>query len=72
MMESKVLRVSIRDRGVNLKTSCRWRHRFLELLTTLNASGLEGVIEADEALFAYSEKGLRTLTRKSRMRGMKA
>ncbi len=72
MLESKVLRVCARECGVNLKTSFRWRHRFLELPTTLNASGLEGIIEADETLFPYSEKGTKKLTRKPRMRGMKA
>lgn len=72
MLESKVLRVSARECGINLKTSFRWRHRFLELPTTLNASGLEGIIEADETLFPYSEKGSRTLTRPPRKRGMNA
>lgn len=72
MLESKVLRVSARECSINLKTSFRWRHRFLELPTTLNASELEGVIEADETLFLYSEKGSRTLSRKPRKRGMNA
>ncbi len=72
MLESKVLRVCARECGVNLKTSFRWRHRFLGLPATLNASGLEGIIEADETLFPYSEKGSRKLTRKPRKRGMKA
>ncbi len=72
MLESKVLRVCARECGVNLKTSFRWRHRFLELPTSLNASWLEGIIEADETLFPYSEKGSRTLSRSPRKRGMKA
>lgn len=72
MLESKVLRVCAKECGINLKTSFRWRHRFLELPTTLNASKLEGIIEADETLFLYSEKGSKKLTRKPRKRGMKA
>ncbi|OEE14826.1 transposase [Vibrio cyclitrophicus ZF207] len=72
MLESKVLRVCARECGVNLKTSFRWRHRFLKLPSALNASGLEGIIEADETLFLYSEKGSKKLTRQPRKRGMKA
>lgn len=44
----------------------------MELPTSLNASWLEGIIEADETLFPYSEKGSRTLSRSPRKRGMKA
>jgi len=72
MLDSKVLRVSAKECGINLKTSFRWRHRFLELPTTLNATRLEGIIEADETLFPYSEKGSKKLIRKPRKRGMKA
>jgi hypothetical protein len=38
----------------------------------MKATLLEGIIEADETLFARSEKGNRTLERKARKRGMKA
>ena len=72
MLESKVLRASAKECGINLKTSFRWRHRFLVLPSTLNAATLEGIIEADETLFPYSEKGAKKLTRKPRKRGMKA
>ncbi|MEZ9835547.1 IS1595 family transposase, partial [Vibrio breoganii] len=72
MLDSKVLRVCAKECGINLKTSFRWRHRFLELPTTLNASKLEGIIEADETLFPYSEKGSKKLNRKPRKRGMRA
>jgi hypothetical protein len=37
----------------------------------MKATLLEGIIEADETLFARSEKGNRTLERKARKRGMK-
>lgn len=72
MLDSKVLRVSAKECGINLKTSFRWRHRFLEFPATLNASKLEGIIEADETLFPYSEKGSKKLTRKPRKRRMRA
>ena len=72
MLDSKVLRVCAKECSINLKTSFRWRHRFLELPTTLNASRLEGIIEADETFFAYSEKGSKKFKRKPRKRGMSA
>ncbi len=72
MLDSKVLRVCAKECGIDLKTAFRWRHRFLELPTTLNASKLEGIIEADETLFPYSEKGSKKLMRKPRKRGMRA
>lgn len=72
MLESKVLRKCAAECGINLKTSFRWRHRFLALPSALKATALEGIIEADETLFPYSEKGSKTLERQPRKRGMKA
>ena len=72
MINGKVLRASATDCDINLKTSFRWRHRFLQLPATMKATLLEGIVEADETLFARSEKGNRTLERKPRKRGMKA
>lgn len=72
MISGKVLRESATDCDINLKTSFRWRHRFLQLPATMKATLLEGIVEADETLFARSEKGSRTLERKARKRGMKA
>ena len=72
MLDSKVLRKYADECGINLKTSFRWRHRFLALPSTIKATKLEGIIEADETLFPYSEKGNKALTRKPRKRGMKA
>lgn len=40
--------------------------------STMKARLLEGIVEADETLFARSDKGSRTLERKPRKRGMKA
>ena len=72
MIEGKVLRQSARECGIDLKTSFRWRHRFLQLPAKQKASTLQGIIEADETLFPYSEKGNKKLTRPARKRGMKA
>jgi len=72
MLDSKVLRKCADECGINLKTSFRWRHRFLELPSVLKATKLEGIIEADETLFPYSEKGSKKLARQPRKRGMKA
>jgi len=70
MINGKVLRASASDCDINLKMSFRWRHRFLQLPATMKATLLEGIVEADETLFARSEKGNRTLERKPRKRGM--
>ena len=72
MLDSKVLRVCAEECRINLKTSFRWRHRFLTLPSTLKANRLEGIIEADETLFPYSEKGSKKLSRPPHKRGMKA
>ena len=72
MLDSKVLRVCAEECGISLKTSFRWRHRFLALPSTLKANRLEGIIEADETLFPYSEKGSKKLSRPPHKRGMKA
>lgn len=72
MLDSKVLRVCAEECGINLNTSFRWRHRFLALPSTLKANRLEGIIEANETLFPYSEKGSKKLSRPPHKRGMKA
>jgi len=72
MLDSKPLRKCAEECGLHLETSFRWRHRFLALPSALKASKLEGIIEADETLFPYSEKGSKRMTRQPRKRGMKA
>jgi len=71
MLESKVLRQSAHDYGINLKTAFRWRHRFLQLPSELKARLLEGIVEADETFFAFSEKGNKHLNRRAKKRGKK-
>jgi len=72
MLQGKPLRGSAHECGINLKTSFRWRHRFLTLPSQQKAAKLEGIIEADETFFAYSEKGSRELKRPPKKRGDKA
>ena len=72
MLDSKVLRQCAKEYGIDLKTSFRWRHRFLQLPSAIKATKLEGIIEADETLFPFSEKGSKKLVHKPRKRGMKA
>ena len=72
MVDSKVLRKCAEECGINLKTSFRWRHRFLKMPSTIKANNLEGIIEADETLFQRSEKGNKHLERPARKRGCRA
>jgi transposase-like protein len=72
MCDSKALRVAARECEINLKTSFRWRHRFLSVPADTMDTELEGIIEVDETLFRYSEKGSKHLTRRPRKRGTKA
>ncbi|MBM7074737.1 IS1595 family transposase [Shewanella sp. 202IG2-18] len=72
MIKSMPLREAANHCDIALTTSFRWRHRFLQIPTLLQPSTLEGIIEADETFYPYSEKGERHLARKPRKRGMKA
>lgn len=69
MLNTKVLRRAAVDYQISLRTSFRWRHRFLQLPAEIKASLLEGIVEADETFFAYSEKGSKKLSRKPHKRG---
>ena len=72
MNSSQVLRKLAKECDINLKTSFWWRHRFLKLPATLKATLLEGIVEADETLFARSEKDNKTLDKKNENAFMKA
>ena len=72
MLQTKVLRKAAKECRIHLDTSFRWRHRFLQLPALLKATQLEGIIEADETFFRYSQKGQKNLARKPRKRGTKA
>jgi transposase-like protein len=57
--------------GIAPSTAFRWRHRILASLNAGDAAtALSGVVEIDEAGFAYSEKGRRNGTRPGRKRGV--
>ena len=72
MIQGKSLRKSANSCGINLKTSFRWRHRFLQMPSLIKATKLEGIVEIDETFFAYSEKGSKHLKRAPKKRGTKA
>ena len=44
MIEGKTLRESARACGIDLKTSCRWRHRFLEVPALLKDLSLQAIV----------------------------
>ena len=58
---------------VDYKTAFRWRHRFLERLSSDKPKVLSGIVEGDETFILKSFKGKRSdIPRKSRKRGGKA
>jgi transposase-like protein len=57
MAEGLTLQKSADLVGVNITTSFRWRHTFLENSNNLNPSNLNGIVEGIETYFYYSEKG---------------
>ena len=58
MLEGKSLRACADEVGICLKTSFRWRHRILAALRSLEGGiSFSGIVEADELLMQYSEKG---------------
>ncbi len=69
MIDSGFLRESAILCGINLKTSFLWRPCFLQLPSLINADKLEGIIEADETFFPYSEKGKKNLDKPAKKRG---
>ncbi|MGP7735800.1 IS1595 family transposase [Oceanimonas smirnovii] len=70
MMASTTLRYAAKQCQINLGTSFRWRHRFLQLVDYLKSSELAGIVEADETMIRESFKGKRKLTKRApRRRG---
>lgn len=63
------VREAAADMGINKSTSFRWRHRFLSWAGEDQPEALQGITEADEMFFRYSEKGARHLNRAPRKRG---
>ena len=70
MSHSLTLRPAAAECSIDLKTSFRWRHRFLSILQDDKADLLEGIIELDETFLRESFKGQRAdLPRPARKRG---
>jgi transposase-like protein len=73
MTEGKTLRQAANQCGIDLKTSFRWRHRFLTNPAADKSEKMTGIVEADEAFFTQSSKGSRQIKdRLSRKRGQSA
>ena len=67
------LRKAAKRSGVDLTTSFRWRHRFLQASREAKPAKVEGIVEADETFFLRSAKGSKKLyARAPRKRGTKA
>ena len=58
--------------GVHKNTSFRWRHRFLKNATCIKPDKLSGIVEINEKVFAWSDKGSKKLKRNARKRGFKS
>lgn len=63
------LRKAAKKCDINLKTSFRWRHRFLRFALTTSAAKLCGIVEADEVVVPESFKGSRHMERAPRKHG---
>lgn len=68
------LRKSANELGIHVSTAFKWRHKIMEGYTVAPSRKLNGIAEADETFFLYSEKGDKTVSqhRKSRWRGGRA
>lgn len=69
LIEGLTVRKAAARCGVDKTTSFRWRHRFLTDVAELKATGLTGIVEADETYFHLSFKGSRQLPRPPHRRG---
>lgn len=60
--------------GVTVPTAFAWRHKLLKKYEKVADTRLQGIVEADETFFLFSEKGSRGVSkhRKPRKRGGKA
>jgi len=72
LLDGISLRKAAARLGIDLTTSFRWRHRFLETIKSMQPKTLQGTVEADETYFLHSKKGSRDLGRPARKRGGKA
>jgi predicted Zn finger-like uncharacterized protein len=69
MLDGASLRTICKEMEICLKTAFDWRHKILNALNTHSNQKLNGIIEADETFFLFSEKGNKALSRRPRRRG---
>ena len=69
LLESRSVRESAKQCGIDPSTAFRWRHRFLAEPSQDKNKKMIGIVEADEAFFTESCKGNRHLQRLPRKRG---
>jgi transposase-like protein len=70
MLKGVCLRTTAKEIDVTLPTAFYWRHKILKALQKLDLEPFEGITEADETFFLFSEKGQKHITgRKPRKRG---
>ena len=69
MLNSLTVRRSATSCEITKNTAFSWRHKFLSLLNIQDKTHLSGIVEMDETLFRYSEKGSRNLSHTRHKRG---
>lgn len=69
MLSGASLRKIANEMDICLKTAFDWRHKILNAVSNGFSGKINGIIEADETFFLYSEKGSKSLTRRPRKRG---
>jgi transposase-like protein len=74
MVEGLSVAKTARKVGVSVPTAFAWRHKLLKKFEKEVETALQGIVEADETFFLFSEKGSRGIqeSRKARKRGGKA
>lgn len=71
--EGLTLREAAKETCISYRTSFIWRHKILSALKDVGCVKMNGIVEADETFFLFSEKGNRKIQdRKPRKRGSKA
>ena len=72
LIDGLSIRKAATECGVHRNTSFRWRHRFLQNANEIKPEKLSGIVETNELIFAWSDKGNKKLRRKPRKRGYKS
>jgi transposase-like protein len=70
MLKNMCLKETAKELGITKTTAFYWRHKILKALQKIDLEPFEGITEADETFFLFSEKGQKHITgRKPRKRG---